>query len=285
MDNKTAPQQALFLRLSRIYESAGKSIMDALNPLKNDILSLPKDMDKARLHKEINKLLKKHHAVRIMAGALADAGVSASAAVLAAMPGVWTESAQSASDALIKEAKTDLGLSYVGALFLSAAMKSHESREEKLSHRRLSSKRTAEERVKKALKKAAQRTTDKADFLPLALSLAISSARMHAVTLTRTQQTHFKGNAAYVIGKAASKLGLRIYKKWHCQMRINSRDPHKERDGLCAMIDDPFPGSVMQYPGDPAGGAGEVCNCICTMTLHILPPGARIIDGRVIKGG
>jgi hypothetical protein len=55
-------------------------------------------------------------------------------------------------------------------------------------------------------------------------------------------------------------------KIWLCSFVPDSREAHKVADGQEVSLDDSFTvdGQAMDYPGDPAGDAGNVCNCICT---------------------
>jgi HK97 family phage portal protein len=60
-------------------------------------------------------------------------------------------------------------------------------------------------------------------------------------------------------------------KGWLCAFVDESREEHKEADARYS--DAPIPlgeafvvgGKEMMYPGDPAGDAGNVCNCLCTL--------------------
>lgn len=66
------------------------------------------------------------------------------------------------------------------------------------------------------------------------------------------------------------KTGYIELKGWLCSMVPDSRDSHIEADKRYSEhpipLNEPFivGGKQMQYPGDPAGGAKEVCNCLCS---------------------
>lgn len=53
---------------------------------------------------------------------------------------------------------------------------------------------------------------------------------------------------------------------WLCSFVPESREAHMEVDGTELPLDEPFlvGGERLMYPGDPAGSAGNVCNCLCT---------------------
>ena len=282
MTSSVASERALFSRLDRMFAEAQNNMLTELHALMDEIQRLDGDVNDPATSKEIKRLLKKHNAERIIGAGVAAVGAAASAAIAASMVGESVSSAKEATEKLQAQAKTDLGLLELGVA--AAVVNAKETRQEKQSQRKLASNSLALSRSKNAINTALHRVKEPADFLPLAIGLSINKTRMHARTLIRTEQTHMRGYATEQIGKAAAALGVKIYKQWHCRMRVNSRDPHKERNGMCALIDEPFAGSVMHYPGDPAGGAGEVCNCLCHMTLHVLGANDRIIDGRLIRG-
>jgi hypothetical protein len=54
-------------------------------------------------------------------------------------------------------------------------------------------------------------------------------------------------------------------KGWMCSMIPTSRESHIAADGQEVALDEDFVvgGERMDYPGDPKGSAGEVCNCLC----------------------
>lgn len=55
-------------------------------------------------------------------------------------------------------------------------------------------------------------------------------------------------------------------KIWLCSFVPDSREAHMAADSQEVALDDHFTvdGQAMDYPGDPAGDAGNVCNCLCT---------------------
>lgn len=56
-------------------------------------------------------------------------------------------------------------------------------------------------------------------------------------------------------------------KTWLATRDERTRDAHREADGQTVGIDDPFlvDGEELDFPGDPAGSAGTVIQCRCTM--------------------
>lgn len=55
-------------------------------------------------------------------------------------------------------------------------------------------------------------------------------------------------------------------KGWMCSFVPDSRDAHIDADGQEVGLKEDFTidGQGMAYPGDPKGGAGNVCNCLCS---------------------
>ena len=56
------------------------------------------------------------------------------------------------------------------------------------------------------------------------------------------------------------------WKQWLATQDKLTRDDHAEADGQMVAIDEPFDvgGEQLEYPGDVAGSAANVCNCRCT---------------------
>lgn len=56
------------------------------------------------------------------------------------------------------------------------------------------------------------------------------------------------------------------YKQWLSTQDDKTRDDHAEADGQTVAINEPFTvgGESLDYPGDTAGSAENVCNCRCT---------------------
>lgn len=101
--------------------------------------------------------------------------------------------------------------------------------------------------------------------------------------VAQTERTRVQSQARWQAGQEAAAMGIGIYNEWRTRM-INSREAHIERNGMRAMQGEPFPGSVMKYPGDPAGGAKEVINCHCYLRPGVLLPDERLdADGNIVK--
>lgn len=66
--------------------------------------------------------------------------------------------------------------------------------------------------------------------------------------------------------EGAKSTGLNFDKQWLSTIDGRTRDDHIIADGQVVGKDEPFlvSGDELQYPGDPAGSAGNVINCRCT---------------------
>ena len=63
--------------------------------------------------------------------------------------------------------------------------------------------------------------------------------------------------------KAKDK-GADVVKQWDSTLDGETRDSHRAVDGEVRELDEPFSNGLM-FPGDPSGGAAEVCNCRCAL--------------------
>ena len=63
--------------------------------------------------------------------------------------------------------------------------------------------------------------------------------------------------------KAKDK-GADVVKQWDSTLDGETRDSHRAVDGEVRELDEKFSNGLM-YPGDPSGGAEEVCNCRCAL--------------------
>src|SRR6266516_160398 len=83
---------------------------------------------------------------------------------------------------------------------------------------------------------------------------------------TNIARTEVTGASNYGSMQAAKQSGLMLNKVWLATEDSRTRADHVDADGQEVGIDEDFDiGDVkMAYPGDPQGGAAEICNCRCT---------------------
>jgi hypothetical protein len=70
--------------------------------------------------------------------------------------------------------------------------------------------------------------------------------------------------ASFGANEAANAGGLRT-KTWRVNS-TNPRDGHAALNGVTVGIRDKFPNG-MRWPGDPAGGAENNANCLCSVVF------------------
>lgn len=95
-----------------------------------------------------------------------------------------------------------------------------------------------------------------------------------AKRVAQTERTRIQSQARYEACQEAADKGVHVVNTWTAKMD-NTRDAHAERNGQKAEQGKPFPGSVMKYPGDPAGGAAEVINCHCVLVPDVVMPAEK----------
>jgi uncharacterized protein with gpF-like domain len=86
----------------------------------------------------------------------------------------------------------------------------------------------------------------------------------NAIRIARTEghriQVQSTMNAAY----DAKDMGADVLKQWDSTLDGRTRESHQKVDGEIRELDKPF-SNGLRFPGDPAGGAGEVVNCRCAL--------------------
>lgn len=85
-----------------------------------------------------------------------------------------------------------------------------------------------------------------------------------AVRIARTEGHRIQTTAAMDAMESAKDKGADVVKQWDATLDGNTRESHVAVDGQIREVDKPFSNGLM-YPGDPAGGAGEVVNCRCAL--------------------
>lgn len=126
---------------------------------------------------------------------------------------------------------------------------------------------TLRKRIRKILSEASQeevRTRRVASRLKRELGGEISLAR--ARLIARTETTYVTNEAAK---QSAMETGLELVKIWVATLDDRTRDAHRSmhgKDPIDAHQKFLVGGIPMDKPGDPAGGASNVCNCRCVVS-------------------
>ena len=85
-----------------------------------------------------------------------------------------------------------------------------------------------------------------------------------AVRIARTEGARVHNSASYDAAVKAKEKGADVVKQWNSTLDANTRTSHQHLDGQIRELDEKFSNGLM-YPCDPAGSAGEVINCRCSL--------------------
>lgn len=85
-----------------------------------------------------------------------------------------------------------------------------------------------------------------------------------SVRIARTEGHRVQVSATMDAISDAKQRGADVVKQWDATLDGRTRESHRMVDGEIREIDQKFSNGLM-YPGDPAGGAGEVVNCRCAL--------------------
>lgn len=121
---------------------------------------------------------------------------------------------------------------------------------------------TTKEVIERVLKKGASEGLSFSQMVSELQSTDLTASRARLIARTETLSA---SNAAANI--AARDTGLDMNKVWISAKDKRVRIDHQQVDGSIIGMDDKFyvGATLMKFPGDPAGGASEVCNCRCTV--------------------
>ena len=86
----------------------------------------------------------------------------------------------------------------------------------------------------------------------------------NAVRIARTEGHRIQNQGAMNACHNAKEKGADVVKQWDSTLDAKTRDSHVMVDGEIRELDEPFSNGLM-FPGDPDGGAAEVCNCRCAL--------------------
>lgn len=86
----------------------------------------------------------------------------------------------------------------------------------------------------------------------------------NAIRIARTEGHRIQTTAAMDTMEGAKERGADVVKQWDSTLDGRTRESHVAMDGQIREVDEKFSNGLM-YPGDPAGGAGEVINCRCAL--------------------
>ena len=86
----------------------------------------------------------------------------------------------------------------------------------------------------------------------------------NAVRIARTEGHRIQCQGTMDACYKARDRGADVVKQWDSTLDAKTRESHVMVDGEIRELDEPFSNGLM-FPGDPDGGAAEVCNCRCAL--------------------
>lgn len=86
----------------------------------------------------------------------------------------------------------------------------------------------------------------------------------NAVRIARTEGHRIQVQSGMDACYKAKEKGADVVKQWDSTLDGATRPSHQKVDGEIKELDEKFSNGLM-FPGDPSGGAAEVCNCRCAL--------------------
>ena len=86
----------------------------------------------------------------------------------------------------------------------------------------------------------------------------------YAMRIARTEGHRIQVQGAMDACFKAKEKGADVVKQWDATLDSRTRESHQAVDGEIRELDEKFSNGLM-FPGDPSGGAAEVCNCRCAL--------------------
>lgn len=286
-------EEALFQRIEEIYGEALKTairqnrrFLAKVNKVINGEIKPPQYyVDRGEEEKwragYIQELIRQYTVTDRIMQELDSAGVEVSTEIRDAMADIYGISRQEALD-IFQAAGVQASFAMPTKKQVLVTLTENEPYFSKLAYQHLGANLSVRRRLQNELAQATILGEDQRQLIKR-IKAVTGQATWQARRVAQTERTRLQSQARYEAGEEAQSLGVRVANQWSTKMH-NSRDTHVERNGKWAMQGEVFPGSVMRYPGDPAGGAAEVINCHCVLVPDVLGEDETITaDGRRVK--
>lgn len=298
IDRSDAIEQALITRLAGIYADALKTALRKQSTFFQQIRDIDsgkikppqRAVDMGRVDEwraeYVRRLLRQQKVIDGIIAELNKAGVAAAKIIRKNMAEIWRVNREDITTTVKREAaKQDIDAIYVkyNTRQIDVIMQEEEQPFSRIAYRNLGQNPAVRRRLQNELAQATVLGESQRDIIKRIREVTGQSYKQ-AKRVAQTERTRVQSQARWQAGQEAAEMGIRIANQWRCKMMKTSRDTHVERDGKWALQDDVFPGSVMHYPGDPAGGPREVINCHCVLIPHVLGKNEEIdADGNLVK--
>ena len=300
IDRSDAIERALTTRLAGIYSDALKEALrkqskfwQELSDIDSGKIKPPqKAVDMGRVDEwraeYVRRLIRQQRVIDGVIEELDKAGIEAAKTIRKNMAEIWSVNRDEIAAAVEKEAAKQ----GVDAIYLKydkrqieVLMQEQESPFSRIAYKNLGENPAVRRRLQNELAQATVLGESQRDIIKRIRDVTGQSYKQ-AKRVAQTERTRVQSQARYQAGQEAAEMGIRIANQWSCKMMKTSRDAHVDRDGKWALQDEPFPGSVMKYPGDPAGGPSECINCHCVLIPHVLRKDETIDgNGNLVRGG
>lgn len=292
IDRSDIIEQALVTRMAGIYNDALKTSLRKQAEFFKKIRDIdegkikppklytdPRQVEKWR-EGYVLELIRQQKVIDGIIAELDKAGIKAADLIRKNMAEIWRVNREEIAG-MVEAAARQQGVNVTFAQYdkrqLAVLMQEQESPFSKLAYRNLGQNPAVRRRLQNELAQATILGEGQRSIIGR-IQRVTGQSYKQAKRVAQTERTRVQSQARYQAGQEAAAMGLRIANQWSCQMMKTSRDAHIDRNGKWAMEGDTFPGSVMKYPGDPAGGPSEVINCHCVLIPHVLRRNERVDD-------
>lgn len=291
IDRSDAIEHALTTRLAEIYSDALKKALRKQSKFFQQI----KDIDSGKIkppqyyidRDEVNKwrerftqeLIRQQKVIDGIIAELDKAGIKAADLIRKNMVEIWRVNREEIAGMVETTAKKQgmhISFAQYDKRQLAVLMQEKESPFSKIAYRNLGRNPAVRRRLQNELAQATILGESQRAIIGR-IQRTTGQSYKQAKRVAQTERTRVQSQARWQAGQEAAEMGIRIANQWSTRM-VRSREAHVERNGKWAMHGDVFPGSVMKYPGDPAGGPGEVINCHCVLIPHVLRRNEYIDD-------
>ena len=125
---------------------------------------------------------------------------------------------------------------------------------------------TTEDQIRQTIREGVSDGLSVADIARNLRSNAVAIAGVRAAVISRTE-THSASQWSQVT--AIRDTGLQLRKEWVAAADDRTRFDHSVANGQIVGQDEKFTvgGEQLEFPGDPAGSAGNVINCRCVLNF------------------
>ena len=275
-------EKALSQKLTDIYGKAALKSVKDLKGLFADMAELeeqspPSWMSERQAQRwrqqELDKLMQKHKAESTVMQAIMAAGVVSVPLLWGFLTDVYLKNSTYTADAIKTAVKTRWKPKTQQRREVEILLKDKQPPFSKIAFNNLQTAPAMERRLRNEMRQAVLHGENQQKIVRRIRNVMGNSA-YNARRIAQTERTRVQSQARSDTIREAAEAGVVMHKRWSTRM-VNSRESHIELNGKEIDASEKFRtilGSVMDYPGDPNGKAGDVINCHCVLVPVVLPP-------------